>query len=155
MAYVGNVKLAFVSLCFLKAFQVANSAKVHLNNHPLVIFHAMRFHLGYRSAGLLTVASLMSVCLVFFPIVRRGWKRRASNNGQGQIQDSPSPVEKDLVDLHDVVVQNAHLTHLEGSESFEEVKLSFGTDRPEVYLKMCTRLPAKKTMPFLRELLVQ
>lgn len=103
------------------------------------------------------VGSVMSICLVFLPLIRLSWKRNASNDKNGGVLNSAGRVQKDLVDLHDVVVENAHLIDLERSDSFEEVKLSFGTDKPEVYLKMCSRMPAKKMQPLprLHELVVQ
>lgn len=157
MAYMRNLKLATVSLCLLKVFHVANSTKLNDHNPSLATFHAMKFYLGSHSAGVLMVGSVMSICLVFLPLVRLSWKRRTPDEENGEVHDSVGRLRKKLVDLHDVVVENAQLTDLERSASFEEVKLSFGTDKPEVYLNMCSCMPAKKMRPLprLHELLVQ
>lgn len=141
---------------FLRLLQVANSKTLHLGTHPLPVFVPLKFQLGYRPAGWFAFGSAISVCLVLLPILRRTWKRRTTLPIQEQPAGHQSSGDKDLVDLHDVVVENAQQRSLEGSESLEEVKLSFGTDKPEVYLNMCAAFPVRKAqaMPLFRELFV-
>lgn len=94
--------------------------------------------LAFRSASispilnpfeLLAVASVCSIVFGLFPLVRRNWKRLpiSKKDSSPEIPSHASPTEN-----------SDDTTNLEvgQSESYEEVTLSFGTDRPEVYTKM-------------------
>lgn len=117
----------------------------------------MQFHLGYRYAGFLIIGSVISICLVFFPFLRRGWLKRASIEDFEKQIGAVMPTEDKNGEKNNIANEKENTGKIEGSESLEEVQLSFGTDKPEVYLKMCQPFQHKtiRTTPFLCELLVQ
>lgn len=151
------MKFAVTFLCLAVFSHVAYSTKVHIQNHPLVILHAMQVHFGYRYAGFLIIGSVISICLAFIPFLRRGWFKRASIEDFEKQISPVKPTEEKNGEKNNIASEKENIGKLEVSDSLEEVQLSFGTDKPEVYLKMCQPFHHNtiRTAPFLCELLVQ
>lgn len=146
-----------MSLCLTILSQVACGTTLHMHSHPAVILQAMQLHLGYRYAGFLYVGSIVLLFLVFIPLIRRGWLKRALIDDIERQGGSVVPRKNKSTVQHKSNAGKEQKTSLESSDSLEEVQLSFGTDKPEVYLKMCKPLQQKRIRPspFFCELLVQ
>lgn len=98
--------------------------------HHLLVLRNVSISRVLNPVGLVAVASLCSVIFGLIPFFRRGWKRSPISRKEESAETTPDNVSAD---------ESNRATRLAVSpcESFEEVTLSFGTDRPEVYMKMC------------------
>lgn len=98
--------------------------------HHLLVFRNTSISRVLNPVGLIAAASICSIIFGLVPYIRRGWKRAPTPRKEASSETAPnkSPTE------HTIEAVSAEVSP---SESFEEVTLSFGTDRPEVYMKMC------------------